>query len=62
MSFSESHFSWLCNGVEALFCTLIFECDMYRRLTVSSVDGLSKAGRHSFLNCFKAAITLKYSR
>ena len=21
MSFSESHFTWLCNGIEALFCT-----------------------------------------
>ena len=54
--------------MEALFCTdkafvrlcEIFECD--RRLTVSFVDGLSKAGRHSFLNSFKAAITLKYLR
>ena len=28
---------------------------------MSFVDVLSKAGRHTFLNCFKAAITLKYS-
>ena len=29
---------------------------------MSFVDGLTKAGGHTFLNCFKAAITLKYSR
>ena len=61
MSFSASHFSGLCNGVEALSCTrrlydslLIFGCD--RRLAVSFVDGLTKACGHTFLNCFKAAI------
>ena len=29
---------------------------------MSFVDGLSKVGERTFLNCFKAAITLKYSR
>ena len=63
---SESHFPSPCNGVEALVCTsrlqdslLIFECG--RILAISLEGVLSKTGEHTFLNCFEAAITLKYS-